>query len=150
MEKRNLDVEEAARNGISTIYEQMPNGEFRYKLMHSGFGNVGIGIAGMHGVWQNSHYHKGVQEFMAVQEGWIAFVEMTPGGLGWIILRKGDTVISKPNIAPNVYVSAGTVFYGVKFGDIDPEKGDWYPSPELDVLVKGMSESEILLVGGKK
>lgn len=150
MEKRTLSPEEVAQLGVVTNHEQMPSGEYRLWLMDTDGSGYIRTVAGEFGAWQNSHYHKGIREFYAVQKGWIAFVEWGDelGSLNLRVLREGETVMSKPGQPHNVYVPAGTVIHTVKFGDTAGEKAsgqaDWHASPELDKSTKLLFEEVII------
>lgn len=157
-EKRKLSSEEAVKNGmLPNNDEQMANGEYRYRRMHEDGSGYIRTVAGPEGAWQNSHYHTGVREFIAVQKGWMAFVRMIkrvdlPAHASLQIVREGESIISEPNVSHNIYMPAGAVTHCVKFGDAGAEKvsgkADWHADTDLDDIVKQMSEGELLKVDG--
>ncbi|HSR89480.1 MAG TPA: hypothetical protein VLK22_03770 [Candidatus Udaeobacter sp.] len=150
MEKRKLSPEEVAFLGMSTNHEQMPNAEYRLRLMCADGSGYIRTVAGPKGEWQNSHYHTGVREFIAVQTGWIAIAEFRDGQLVIRVLSAGAFIVSEPNVHHNVYMSARTVTHCVKFGDTAAEKAsgkaDWHASHEVDRLTKHLPEDEILSI----
>lgn len=154
MAKRTLDVEEVARLGMKTNHEQMDNGEYRLRLMNEDGSAYIRTVAGPKGEWQNSHYHTGVCEFIAVQTGWMAMAEFDElVGLVVTVLRPGQSIISRPNVHHNVYMSAGAVTHCVKFGATEAEKAsgraDWHGSSKVDELTKQLTEEEILALANK-
>jgi len=136
---------------VKVTAKEMPNGEVRTRLAHSSSG-LSCGITSTfehHGAsgWQNSHRHtSGIREIYVVQEGWIVIAEL---GEDEIVRYRRYGVgevftISTPD-AHNVYVAADTVFACVKHGSKEGRK-DWEPAPELDRIVEGIDEEELILL----
>ena len=149
--KRILNAEEVATSGMINKHEQMENGEFRFRLVSEKDGSGYIRtVGGAKGAWQNSHYHIGIRECIIVQKGWIAFAKQFPSGVGihMKILRDGEMIVVEPNVPYSIYMSAGAVTHTVKFGNTVVErvsgKADWHACPELDRLVKDLSEEQIM------
>ena len=155
MPKHALTVEEVAQAGMTTNHEQMDNGERRYRLVGPDGSAYIRTVAGASGAWQNSHYHTGVREFIAVQEGWIVFVQAgEQGGLHVRLLQAGEFVVSEPHVGHNIYMSIGAVTHCVKFGNTLAEKNsgqvDWHADPELDRRCKHLTERELMLMATRK
>jgi mannose-6-phosphate isomerase-like protein (cupin superfamily) len=127
--------------GIRTRHERMDNGEFRFRLL-AGDGSAYIRtVAGPAGAWQNSHYHNEVRETYIVQRGWAALVELVDGAVVWHMLAPGDVCTTRPLVPHNLYLPAGAATHTVKHGRGQPD--DWHPCPELDALVKPLSEDAV-------
>ncbi len=149
--KRTLSSVEVAASGMINKHEEMDNGECRFRLISEkdGSGYIRI-VAGANGAWGNAHYHKYVRELIIVQKGWIAFAKQFESGVGihMKILRDGEMIIIEPNVPYSIYMPAGAVTHTVKFGDTRAEmasgKADWHACPELDKLVKSLSEHQIM------
>ena len=141
---RKMTTEEALTHGITTNHEQMENGELRFRLV-SNDGTSCMRIQATDtGAWQNSHSHATLRELCVVQTGWIVFVEYDEDTKTCTFkkVNAGEICQSRPRVPHNMYVSANSVHYSVKFGDLSVN--DWLPSPELDALTKHMSEDELL------
>ncbi len=64
---RDVGLEEARSKGVSIEHNQMPNGEFRFRLKHEdGTAYIRTEVTDSGG-WQKSHYHRGVRETYIVQ-----------------------------------------------------------------------------------
>lgn len=151
---RQLSSEEVSAYGLSCPSHQMDNDELRFRLMGSDGSGYIRTVAGNTGGWQNSHFHHGAIEWYAVQRGRIAFAELQPNGDVKIqIINAGGTVQSQPGCPHNVYMFAGAETHTVKFGRTDlslhphcrnGDKGDWWPSPEVDAVTRHLTEADIL------
>ena len=153
MEKRQMSVEEAAKNGMFPNHEQMANGEKRYRLTNKDDGSSYVRtVAGPTGAWQDSHFHKRTTVFIVVQKGWMAFAELKHGDMTIHIVKDGETFVSKPGVPTNVYMSADAVTHSVKFCTTNAEKvngqDDWHASPELDKITKSLAEVQIMFRAG--
>ena len=142
-----LSNEEVEAAGVKPNHERMDNGELRFRLMcgdSSGYIRV---EAGESGEWQNSHYHHGVRETTIVQKGWVAEASLIGQYVQFRIVGPGESCTSQPRVHHNQYMAAGTKTHTVKFGDCSQPK-DWHASPELDALVKHLTEDEIFRRAG--
>ncbi|MEH6442662.1 MAG: hypothetical protein V7784_02090, partial [Oceanospirillaceae bacterium] len=124
--------------------ELMDNGETRLRFASADASVYIRTIAGEHGSWQNSHYHKTLQETYIVQEGWIAVAEIINEKMHLRIERQNSVFTSQPNIPHNLYLPSGAVIHTVKHGRVTP--GDWYSSQALDELTKKLSEKMIISI----
>lgn len=101
------------------------------------------------GEWQNSHYHEKAMEIYIVQEAWIASARLTREGSADIeVYRAGESFMTKPREAHNVYMPSGAVIHTIKHGELTGQK-DWFASPELDALTQGLNELQIWDRAGK-
>ncbi|PAD31798.1 hypothetical protein [Paenibacillus sp. 7523-1] len=58
---------------VRALYEQMDNGECKYKMIADDGSYYCRTVASREGAWQNSHLHLHVTEHYLVQVGWIAY-----------------------------------------------------------------------------
>lgn len=141
---RRLSDEEARELGVETLHQLMDNGERRFRLISSDGTSYIRTEASSEGGWQNSHFHKELTEFYAVQKGWLVYAELSAEGkLSMRSMKQGDSVLVIPSIHHNIYMSPYTVTHVVKYG-INVRQSDWFPSSELDMLTKHIPESELL------
>ncbi|MBM7568833.1 hypothetical protein JOC55_005824 [Paenibacillus sacheonensis] len=97
------------------------------------------------GAWENSHYHKQVHELYIVERGWIVYAELNDRGqAAFTYLSKGGTIDVKPITIHNIYMPAFAVIHVVKYTGGSTLKPDWFASPELDDVTKGISEDKLL------
>lgn len=102
--------------GISTLHHKMENGEFRFRLKKSD-GTAYIRTESDNvGAWQESHFHKHVQETYIVQRGWIAYAEVVGGKINLSVYCEGELFTTQPNIIHNVYMASHSVIHTVKHG----------------------------------
>lgn len=134
---------EAANQGITTNHERMTNDELRFRLTAADGSGYIRTVASNPGTWQNSHFHKELLETYIVQSGWAALVELVDGALRWTILEQGDVFTTTLWTPHNLYMPANSVMHTVKHGSVSTGV-DWHPSPELDTMTKGLSESQVL------
>ncbi|HVW82855.1 MAG TPA: hypothetical protein VHC68_02860 [Candidatus Paceibacterota bacterium] len=140
-----LKPEEITALGVVFSSHAMDNGETRHRVLRQGYGYILTIMPPDGGGWQNSHYHKEIKEQYTVQEGWICYACLVPGGnnggVSFKIYTAGQTFTTgtEPH---NVYMPGGAVIHTVKHGMTSLEK-DWFPSPELDLLTKEVSENEL-------
>lgn len=138
-----ITEEQAKQLGVSTHHETMPNGEHRYRLLHTDGSSYCRTEANTDG-WQKSHYHKGVLEYYAVQKGWIAFAESRPNKEFQVtILNEGESITVEPLIAHNIFMSKDSVIHTVKIV-VEKIKDDWIASPELDRYTQNLKKSDLL------
>ena len=135
--------DDAANQGITTRHERMANNELRYRLTATDGSGYIRTVASCTGTWQNSHFHKELLETYIVQSGWAGLVELVDGVLRWAILEPGDVFTTTPGTPHNLYMSGSTVMHTVKHGSVS-NGVDWYASPKLDTMTKGLNESQIL------
>ena len=140
-----ISTEEARALGVNTIHQIMDNGEKRFRLVNSDGSSYIRTENSINANWQNSHYHKQLNEVYLVESGWIVYAELTDSGkllLG--LLQQNESIIVPPLKHHNVYMSPLAVTHVVKYGGSNDLKPDWFPSPELDALTKGISESQLI------
>jgi len=102
------------------------------------------------GGWQQSHWHQGVEELYCVQKGMIGYARLNNSGELVLSLHcAGDLFMTKPRTAHNVYMFSGAVIHTVKCGDCT-HKGDWKKSIELDVILRLVTEDDLLALSGKE
>jgi mannose-6-phosphate isomerase-like protein (cupin superfamily) len=105
-----------ASHGISTLHHQMPNGEYRFRLLKND-GTAYIRTeASDRGAWQKSHFHEKVQETYIVQSGWIAFASKVNGKRKLEVFREGEVFTTEPGLIHNVFMPNGSVIHTVKHG----------------------------------
>lgn len=127
---------EAQAYGVYTKFDQMDNGESKFRLNCSmDGGSYYRTVAPDAGTWQNSHFHLAATELYIVQTGWIAYAEIRADQLLVQLLREGDSVVFIPKVHHNIYLSARSVIHTIKYGQSLFEQ-DWYASPELDELTR--------------
>lgn len=102
------------RYGLSTLHEQMDNGELRFRLKHSGGSAYIRTEASQASGWQNSHYHAQVRETYIVESGWMALAELIGGETRIRLFDAGDLVTTSPKVVHNVYLSDAAVIHTVK------------------------------------
>ena len=142
-----LNAEQCAELDITFPCNRMDNGEYRFRVMKGGNHGYGYILTMMPkdqpGEWQNSHHHEKAMETYIVQEGWIASARLLPDGFADIeVYRTGESFMTKPGEAHNVYMPSGAVIHTIKHGQLTGQK-DWFASPELDELTKGLNEIQI-------
>ena len=146
---KNLTPAECEALGIKFPCSQMDNGEYRFRLMgpdNSGYIRTVMPDSGYG--WQNSHYHKGVQETWVIQSGWVGVADLLPDGQVKItVYCKNDVWTSHPGHHHNIYMSSGTVLHTVKHGDCSLQN-DWFACAELDALSKPLTETDIFRLAG--
>ena len=128
-----IDSERAGREfGLKEHHEQMPNGEFRFRLKHTSGNGYILTIAGENGGWQRSHSHRSATEVYVVEAGWMAFASKKCGSspASIEVHKEGDIVHVRPRLPHNVYLPKGARIHTVKIGAKTPS--DWVSEPELD------------------
>jgi len=142
---KNISSEEARLLGVSTAHQIMDNGEKRFRLANNDGSSYIRTEGSMYGSWQNSHYHKHFNEVYIVEVGWIVYAELTEqGGVTMKFLEKNDSIIVSPLRHHNIYMSSLAVTHVVKYGVTNIVNPDWFPSPQLDLLTKVISEPELV------
>ncbi|PQP82623.1 hypothetical protein C0Q44_14465 [Paenibacillus sp. PCH8] len=135
--------QKTGETGIKTSFEQMANGEQKYKMIAEDGSYYCRTVASSHGAWQNSHFHNHITEFYVVQSGWIAYANFAHD---WIleirVMGEGDHIIVEPGVHHNLYMSAHSVIHTIKHGT--NTSSDWTSSPELDRLTQSLAEEELL------
>lgn len=148
--KREISIEEAASNGVTTAHHEMDNGELRYRLINSDT-TIYIRTESVLNprspkeCWQRSHYHKGVKETYIVQRGEMALVELRGGDtLQFRVFGVNGTVMTEPPIPHNVFMFPGSIIHTVKHGHEGDRKSwtemersrtqDRHPHPLLDTV----------------
>lgn len=103
-------------HGVTTGHNRMPNGELRFRLIKAD-GTAYIRTeADDTGGWQESHYHKFVQETYIVQKGWVAFAQYENKRFTLEIFVEGQSFTTQPYIAHNVYMPGKSIIHTVKHG----------------------------------
>lgn len=140
---KQISAEEAHLLGINTMHQVMDNGERRFRLVCTDGSSYIRTEASNNGGWQKSHYHKSLTEFYIVQKGWLVYTEYDSNNkLILKHLEQGESILVKPFVHHNLYMSAYTVTHVIKYcGGIED---DWYPSPELDKLTIHIPESDLV------
>lgn len=131
-----ISMEGAQASGVDVNFEQMENGEKRYRLVSSDGSGYCRTVGSGTGAWQNSHYHNCTSEFYLVQSGWIVYAELKKNGEGELrILQEGDSVMVAPLVPHNIYMSSESVIHTIKFGGMAGTV-DWFASEELDAFIR--------------
>ncbi|PWW40827.1 MULTISPECIES: cupin domain-containing protein [Paenibacillus] len=146
-----MDRETLERNlgpdNVITTFEQMANGERKYKMVSADGSYYCRTIASSQGGWQNSHFHNHITEFYVVQSGWIAYANFANDQTLEIrVMGEGDHIIVEPGVHHNLYMSANSVIHTIKYGL--NTHSDWSASPELDSVTQALMESELLQTYG--
>lgn len=143
---RNKTMELLLGDDVRALYEQMDNGESKYKMIADDGSYYCRTAASREGAWQNSHLHLHVTEHYLVQTGWIAYATYEGQSILHLrIVTEGHHIVVHPGIHHNLYMSAGSVIHTIKYGM--NTASDWTASPELDRLTQSLSEYEILQKG---
>lgn len=142
---KNISSEEARLLGVDTVYQIMDNEDKRFRLVNNDGSSYIRTEGSKNGSWQNSHYHKHLNELYIVEDGWIVYAELTDqGGLSLKLMEKNDSFIVSPLLHHNIYMSSLAVTHVVKYGGNNGVEPDWFPSPQLDRLTKDITESELV------
>lgn len=140
-EKRTLNCAEALeKHGVFTNHEQMPDGEYRFRLV-SKDGSSYIRTVVEVGSWQSSHHHNVLRETYIVQCGWMVIAQRIEGHRSLYRMLPGGVFTTIPLIAHNVYLPSGAIIHTVKHG-ITTEI-DWYADTDFDSETKELSEQHI-------
>ncbi|MGP1907981.1 cupin domain-containing protein [Metabacillus sp. JX24] len=138
-----ISFEEAKKDGIKINFDQMENGEKRYRLVGSDGSGYCRTLGSNKGAWQNSHYHKAATEIYIVQSGWIVYGEIDLNrNCKLNYLKEGESVTVSPLVHHNVFMSSNSVVHTIKCGKTD-STADWFPSYELDNYTKSFSEADL-------
>jgi len=142
-ELRPVDADEARSRGIWAEHNQMPNGEYRFRL-RSRDGSAYIRTeATADSGWQRSHWHRNVKETFIVQQGRMALAEWVSDSLHLRIFSAGEIVTTQPGISHNVYMFPDSIIHTVKHGD-EGATADWIADLDLDGKTRSLTETEIL------
>ncbi|MGN7761464.1 hypothetical protein [Paenibacillus sp. 22594] len=140
-----ISKQEAHLMGIDTMHQEMDTGERRFRLVCSDGSSYVRTEASNTGGWQNSHYHKSLTEFYVVQKGWLVYTEYSSDDkLIMKYLEQGDSILVKPFVHHNLFMSANTVTHVIKYGG--GIGNDWHPSPELDKLTIHIAEADLIRI----
>lgn len=140
---KKISIEEATKDGIKLNFDQMNNGEKRYRLVGPDGSGYCRTLGSNKGAWQNSHYHKAATEIYIVQSGWIIYGEIDHSkNCKLNYLKEGQSVTVLPFVHHNVFMSPNSVVHTVKCGETD-RGADWFPSEELDDYTKSFSEEDL-------
>lgn len=143
---KKITIEEARLSGIELNFEEMENGEKRYRLLGSDGSSYCRTEGSENGGWQNSHFHKFTTELYIVQSGWIAYAEMDQKGEFQIrILNEGDIIQIEPYIHHNIFMSTKSIIHTIKYGNSNV-KTDWFPAKSLDQYTKQLSSNDLLKI----
>ncbi|WP_458125958.1 cupin domain-containing protein [Paenibacillus sp. Z3-2] len=134
--------QKTGETGVKTSFEQMANGEQKYKMIAEDGSYYCRTVASSQGAWQNSHVHVNVTEFYMVQSGWIAYARYGDDQMLSIrVMREGEHIVVQPGVHHNIYMSANSVIHTIKHGT--NTSSDWTASPELDRLTQSLTEKEL-------
>ncbi|MBA2937189.1 hypothetical protein HZF08_02640 [Paenibacillus sp. CGMCC 1.16610] len=137
-----ISEEDALFFGIETKFDLMENGERRFRLNCSVDGSSYCRtVAGERGAWQNSHYHKLASELYVVQLGWMVYAERKETEFHMCLLREGESVVFKPLIHHNIFLSSNSIIHTIKYGQ--SLENDWFPSSELDKMTKHLDPYDL-------
>lgn len=123
---------------VSLNWQQMENGEIRYRMLGRDGSTYIRTEASEHSGWENSHYHKALQELYLVSSGWILIAEADGDEVKITRLEAGQMYLTQRGVPHNVYMSPFAVTHTVKFGNSEP--GDWYGSPLLDKKINELQK----------
>jgi mannose-6-phosphate isomerase-like protein (cupin superfamily) len=141
-----------SQHGITTFHNEMPNGEFRFRLKKND-GTAYIRTeAGKQGAWQKSHFHRHVSETYIVEIGWIACASKIDSVRRIEIFKPGDLFTTEPGVIHNVYMSANSVIHTVKHGQaVDEDRTTNSETEAFDKITETLkSETELLLMDSSK
>lgn len=126
--------------GIRTRHQQMPCGEYRFRLgLESGAGYC-LTVAGDVGGWQKSHFHRCWTETYIVQQGWVLLATWEKGQ-GRVEKLDTNACRCLPSELPhNLYLPAGAKVHSVKSGD--GQRSDWHDHKDLDRFCEGIELSQ--------
>ncbi len=143
-EKRKVDcVEALEKHGVFNNHEQMPNGEYRFRLA-SKDGSSYIRTVAERGGWQSRHHHKRLRETYIVQHGWMVIVQWLPDGRSSCRLLPGGIITTKPSIPHNIYLPSGAIIHTVKHGG--EGESDWHSDEAFDEeMVEKLTEEAAIL-----
>ncbi len=145
---RPLSPQEAESLGVSTLHEEMDNGEMRFRLRaRDGSSYIRTQSAPNSG-WQNSHLHRQVHELNVIQQGAMVVVEEHNGALSVRVIRAGEFYLCPLNVPHNSYLAPDTVAHTVKYGTDLPDT-DWVPCPHLDKLCRTLDPEALLKETGQ-
>ena len=141
--KKVIPPEQAEAMGISTLHEEMENGERRFRLKCSdGTAYIRTAASGDSG-WQKSHFHKSVLETYIVQRGRIALVEWVDNSIRARVFCESDIVTTVPGIPHNVYMFSNSIIHTVKHGN-EGSVSDWHGVQKLDEKTLHLSEDDLV------
>ncbi len=144
-----------ARHGI------MPtNGEQRFRLAHTASDTAYIRTVTSPNDfgWQNSHYHKSLQETYIVQSGWIGYSELDGKKPNVILYEAGAVFTTKPYVIHNIFMPRSCVIHTVKHGTSTREpkrNSDWWDDlPDVralnEFLRSSLESEEKVRISGKE
>lgn len=145
---RVIGPEEARQLGVWTAHTKMENGETRFRLRCKDGTSYIRTESSKFGGWQNSHFHRRVQETYIVQAGRMAFADLASDICRVRIFEKNSVVTTMPLVPHNVYLYANSVIHTIKHGDEGLDE-DRIPYPDLDVLTHQWSEADISEVANR-
>lgn len=140
---RPLSPQEAEDLGVSTLHEEMDNGELRFRLRASDGSSYIRTQSSPHSGWQNSHLHRHVHELNVIQQGAMVVVEERGGDLSVRVVRAGEFYLCPLHVPHNSYMAPDTVAHTVKYGTNLPQ-ADWVPCPHLDELCRTLDPEALL------
>ena len=140
---RPLSPREAEDLGVSTLHEEMDNGELRFRLRAADGSSYIRTQAAQQSGWQNSHLHRHVHELNVIQQGAMAVVEEHEGKLSFRVIRAGEFYLCPLNVPHNSYMAPGTVAHTVKYG-LNLPQTDWVACPHLDEVCRALDPEALL------
>lgn len=140
---RKVILSESADHRITASFEEMQNGELRFRLMDGDRNGYIRTIAGHGGGWQNSHHHASAFETYIVERGWIAVATLENGELKIRICEPGGVFTIPPGIAHNLYLCRELTIHTVKHGSVGAGP-DWISDKVLDEMTHAIvRESDV-------
>ncbi|WP_087023132.1 cupin domain-containing protein [Thaumasiovibrio subtropicus] len=127
--------------GIESHFEQMENGEKRFRLVADNRSAYVMTCSSDKGAWQNSHFHHTLREIYIVQTGWIAVAIREQHRMTMRTYGEGEVITIEPGVIHNVYLSANVLIHTIKYGQGSMK--DWVADAKLDSLSKGLDELDI-------
>jgi len=124
--------EKSDKYNVTAEFEDMPNGETRFRLIWKNDGTAYIKTKTKEDTegWQNAHYHRGLSETYEVQEGSIIFVEFRNQEITYRKYNSGETFTTEKMIPHNVYMMKDSVIHTIKHGlsvpHPDKNGADWW------------------------
>ena len=140
---RALSPQETEALGVTTLHEEMDNGELRFRLRARDGSSYIRTQSAPHSGWQNSHLHRFVHELNVIQQGAMVVVEEREGALSIRVIRTGEFYLCPLNVPHNSYMAPDTVAHTVKYGT-DLPQADWVPCPHLDEVCRTLDPEAIL------
>jgi len=143
-------VDAASNHGITTLHQEMDNGQYRFRLLKSD-GTAYIRTESMlRGAWESSHYHAHVKETYIVQRGWIAYAQLIENQRRIRIFRAGELFTTDSCVVHNIYMPLGSVIHVIKHGDTKTkDRIQDETTRHFDTITEPLIEGEIMQEAAK-